>query len=88
MRQKSTARALWRGLRVGLCALGIAVASSAPAVAQPADNPCTLAVSFFCQFVPMAPDLDGDVDLTTNQTSSALLPDTAPPADPCVSGCI
>ena len=37
---------------------------AAPASAEPGDNPCDLAVNFFCRFVPIAPHLEGDVDLT------------------------
>jgi hypothetical protein len=34
------------------------------ATADPDDDPCGLAVNLFCRFLPMAPELDGDVDLT------------------------
>jgi hypothetical protein len=47
---------------------GVVVAAlmlPATATANPADDPCALMASFLCRFVPVAPDLDGDVDLTT-----------------------
>lgn len=81
-------RRIWRVARIALCLSGIGVALSAPVAAQPSDNPCTLAASFLCRFVPIAPDLDGDVDLTKDQPAAALAPESAPPADPCVTGCI
>ena len=49
-----------------------AVFVAAPARAGPTDNPCELAVTFLCQFVPIAPNLEDDVDLTQQ----------LPPADP------
>jgi hypothetical protein len=42
------------------------------AMAAPADDPCPLAMSFLCGFLPIAPELDGDVDLTKQ----------LPPTDP------
>ena len=54
-------------MRAVAIALGVAAAAlglAAPAAADPADDPCQLAVSFLCRFVPMAPELDNDVDLT------------------------
>ena len=53
-------------------ALATGLLLATPATAEPGDNPCELAVSFLCQFVPLAPGLDHDVDLTQQQ----------PPADP------
>jgi hypothetical protein len=60
--------------------------SGARASAAP-DNPCDLAVSFFCRFVPIAPDLDGDVDLST-QLPSAPPDEALPPVDICARGCM
>lgn len=60
------------------------------ASADPADEPCQGVVSLICHFVPMAPDLDGDVDLTKQQpdgNSAVVAPEPAP-VDPCVHGCI
>jgi hypothetical protein len=64
---------------------------AAPATAEPGDNPCELAVSFLCHFVPFAPGLDDDVDLTQQQPPAAPTappPDSLPVVDPCAAGCI
>jgi hypothetical protein len=63
---------------------------AAPAGAVPGDNPCELAVNFLCRFVPIAPDLEGDVDLTRQQQvdPNAPPPDSLPAVDPCAAGCI
>jgi hypothetical protein len=60
------------------------------ATADPSDDPCALAISFFCRFVPIAPELDGDVDLTKDLPPAAV--PTAPaesqvPVDTCAAGC-
>jgi hypothetical protein len=63
----------------------------ATATADPADDPCALIASFLCRFVPIAPDLDGDVDLTTQvpATDPATPPaESLPPADGCANGCL
>jgi hypothetical protein len=77
---------------VAVGALATAMFVAAPASADPADNPCTLAVTFLCQFVPMAPELDHDIDLTQPSGDSAIPPPAAPigeppPADICANGC-
>ena len=72
-------------------ALAAGVLLAAPASAEPGDNPCDLAVNFFCRFVPIAPHLEGDVDLTQQQPPAdpaAPPPESLPPADICASGCI
>ena len=63
---------------------------AAPATAEPGDNPCELAVTFLCRFVPIAPDLDQDVDLTQLQPidPNAPPPESLPVVDPCTAGCI
>jgi hypothetical protein len=71
--------------------LGAQITLAIPSLADPTDDPCGLAVSFFCRFVPIAPDLDGDVDLTTQvppADRAAPAPDTLPPADVCAHVCI
>lgn len=71
--------------------LTAALALAPEAAAEPAEPPCDLALSLLCRLVPTAPDLEGDVDLTNQQPgtdSGLLLPDSAPPVDPCASGCI
>jgi len=71
-------------------ALAAAVFLAVPAGAEPGDNPCELAVNFLCQFVPIAPDLDHDVDLTQQQPidPNAPPPESRPVVDPCAAGCI
>ena len=47
--------------------ISVAVAGSLmpPVATADADgDPCELAVNLFCRFLPIAPELDGDVDLT------------------------
>jgi len=84
-------------MRVVIIAIGLIAAAfgvAAPAGADPADDPCQLAVSFLCRFVPM----DHDVDLTQDPgalngqplpepPSGEPAPEPAPPADLCVNGC-
>lgn len=61
-----------------------------PAVgATPGENPCGLAINLLCRFVPIAPDLDHDIDLTQpagpdNPVPASLIPVPEPPlsADP------
>jgi len=64
---------------------------AAPATAEPGDNPCELAINSLCRFVPIAPDLEGDVDLTQQQPPldpNAPPPESLPVVDPCAAGCI
>ncbi|WNG83558.1 fibronectin-binding protein [Mycobacterium sp. ITM-2016-00316] len=72
-------------------AVGVAVAvvGAAPVHADPLDEPCALAVSLLCRFMPIAPELEGDVDYTQQQTGAGILaPESAQPVDPCAGGCI
>lgn len=72
-------------------AIGAAVLLAVPAGAQPGDNPCELAVTFLCKFVPIAPHLEGDIDLTQQlppADPNAPPLESLPPADPCAAGCI
>jgi hypothetical protein len=76
---------------VALSALCSAVFLAAPASADPSDDPCELAVTFLCHFVPIAPDLDHNIDLTQLQPpvdQAGPLPESLPPADICANGCI
>ena len=69
----------------------VAAGTTAPAAAEPGENPCELALSFVCHFVPIAPDLDQDVDLTQQLSPDgpAIPPsDPLPPTNPCSEGCI
>ena len=74
-----------------VAALAVSTFLAAPAQAEPGDNPCDLAVNFLCKFVPIAPDLDHDIDLTQLQPPAdpnAPPPESLPPVNPCASGCI
>ena len=74
-----------------ICGLAAGLFLAGPANAEPGDNPCDLAVNFFCKFVPIAPDLEDDIDLTQQQPPAdpnAPLPESLPPLDPCAAGCI
>ena len=66
----------WAAAAVGIVS---AVVASVPSNVEPVDDPCSLAVVFFCRMLPMAPDLEGDVDLTHP------LPGTDPAAPPTES---
>lgn len=70
--------------------LGAQTASAIPSVADPSGDPCALAASFFCRFVPIAPDLEGDVDLTKQlppADPAAPAPETRAPAVSCANSC-
>jgi len=66
------------------------VTLATPPSAEPGDNPCEFAISYFCKFIPIAPDLEGDVDLTQQQPvdPNAPPPESLPVADPCSAGCV
>jgi hypothetical protein len=68
-------------------ALGTLVAVVAPAAADQNDDPCDLAATFLCRLVPTAPNLDGDVDLSTAQPVPPGLGPDVPIVDVCASGC-
>lgn len=77
-------------LAASLVVTGLSTCLAAPASAAPADDPCQLATMFFCRLLPIAPDLDGDVDLTKQMPATdpaAPPPDSLPPSDICASGC-
>jgi hypothetical protein len=89
---------LKKAVIVTVGAMAVALGVAAPAGADPGDNPCQLAVSFLCRFVPLAPDLDHDIDLTQSpgtingqqlpeMPASGQSPEDLPPADPCANGC-
>jgi hypothetical protein len=83
------ARILTRGtaLLLGITLMPTAVA--APAGGAPGDDPCRFAIT--CAFLPIAPDLDGDVDLT-QQLPPGYNPvpqiSSLPPVNPCIQGCV
>lgn len=75
-----------------LAGLAAGATSLAPMVAaDPAMPSCPLAVKLLCSVLPVAPDLDGDVDYTQHGPDvdgGDLAPEAGPPTDPCASGCI
>lgn len=84
---------------VAVAAIGISLAVAVPAGADPGDDPCQLAVNFLCKFVPIAPDLDHDIDLTQKPATVNGQPlpempagnldvEDGPPAPICLNGCI
>ena len=75
------------GIATSLAIWSAAVFAAMPANADAPDDPCSLAVTFLCRFMPIAPDLDGDIDLTT-QLPAAPNAEYAPPTDPCGLGCV
>ncbi len=78
-------------MRAVAVAVGVAAAivGASPVHADPLDEPCTFAASLLCRFMPIAPELDGDVDYTQQQTGAGILaPESAQPVDPCAGGCI
>jgi hypothetical protein len=79
-----------RTVIVAAAALTAGVFLAAPADAQPGDNPCEFAINYFCKFMPIAPDLEGDIDLTQQQPvdPNAPPPESLPVVDPCAAGCI
>lgn len=82
---------LTKSLITAVAVVGAAGLLAAPAAADPGDNPCEFSISFVCRFVPIAPELEGDVDLTQQQPPggpAVLAPESLPPADPCAAGCI
>jgi len=81
---------LKKAMITAVCALTAAMLFAVPASAEPGDNPCQLAVTFLCKFVPIAPDLEGDVDLTQQQPVDPNVPppESQPVAPICAAGCI
>ncbi|WP_235892258.1 fibronectin-binding protein [Mycolicibacterium hodleri] len=82
--------------RIGILATAILlavapVAMAAPAAADPDNDPCQFAFSLFCRLVPIAPDLDHNIDLTQDQPPvdpAAPLPESLLRPDPCAAGCV
>jgi hypothetical protein len=74
-------------LLLGITLMPTSVA--APAGGEPGDDPCRLAIA--CAFLPIAPDLDDDVDLT-KQLPPGYRPaseiSSLPPVNPCLHGCV
>lgn len=83
---------------IAVAAIASAVGVAAPASADPVDDPCQLGVTLLCRFMPMAPGLDHDIDLTQGSGTvngqqlpqtpdGGPLPDGTPPVSPCPLGC-
>lgn len=66
-----------------LASIGAVVVLAAPANADPADDLCGHTVSLICGFLPIAPALEHDVDLTQE---SATLNGVQLPRSPAQSG--
>jgi hypothetical protein len=73
------------GLLTGALALSGGVLA-APVSAEPVP-PCEFGLSFLCSMLPVAPDLEGDIDLTHDVPPANSLPEDQV-ADPCALGCI
>ncbi len=50
-------------------------ASPRTALADPSADPCPLEIAFVCNFLPIAPELDDDVDLTKPPPSEPGAPE-------------
>jgi predicted Abi (CAAX) family protease len=82
---------MWGRLRAVVAIIGCVSAAcwlAPPAVADEGDAPCPLSLALMCHFLPMAPGLDGDVDLTQQQPAPDPQRQPAPsldlpPIDPC-----
>lgn len=83
---------------VAVGVLTAALGAAAPAGADPSDDPCQLAVTILCHFMPMAPGLDHDIDLTQGSATlngqslpemptAGQSPEDVPPAQICANGC-
>lgn len=90
-----------RAAALGFVGAGLAALFFAPAAtADPASDPCQLAATFLCKLMPVAPDLDHDIDLTQGSAtigghSMPQLPTPKPgapemiqPPDICMYGCV
>lgn len=79
-----------RGLIVlaGLSIIGFAMPPTANA--DPSEDPCASVISILCRLVPIAPQLDGDIDLTTQQPvdPAVLSKEWRTPTNICTAGCI
>ena len=53
-----------KAIIVAVSVSGLALGLAASATADSADDPCPLAATFLCSFLPIAPDLDHNIDLT------------------------
>lgn len=77
------------GVVAGLVIVPTALA--VPASADPGGDPCQSGLNFFCKFIPTAPDLDHNIDLTQGQPPAGpaqQAPENQPPAPLCAFGCV
>jgi hypothetical protein len=78
---------MWQKLRVVVLMVGVGCAVgwlAPPASADDGDRPqCPLSLALMCRLLPVAPDMDGDLDLTTNQPAPGPQEQLPPPVDPC-----
>lgn len=66
-----------RAVVIVIATATVAFGLAAPANAEPGgDDSCPLAMAFLCRFLPVAPGLDHDIDLT--QDSATINGDTLP----------
>ena len=65
-----------RAVVIAIGTTAVALGLAAPAAAAPGDDPCPLAMAFLCRMLPVAPDLDHDIDLT--QDSATINGDVLP----------
>jgi len=72
---------LKRTLIAAAAALAAGTLFTVPASAEPGDNPCEFTINYVCKFIPIAPDLKRDVDLTKDQP---LADPDAPQLDRCL----
>jgi hypothetical protein len=68
-------------------AILVAVAMSAPAAADPLDDPCSQTDAYLCRLLPVSPGLVGNVDLT-GKLPPVTQDESLPPVDMCAKGCI
>jgi hypothetical protein len=70
-----------RTIIVAVGASVLALGLAAPATADSPDGPCPLAATFLCSFLPIAPDLDHNIDLTRESGTTNGQPLPEMPAD-------
>jgi hypothetical protein len=67
------------------------LASAPQAPAQVGPPPCELALTFLCNMLPVAPELDHNLDLTQHlppADPNSPPPESLPVINPCAAGCI
>ena len=90
-RTRSSRRRRSRARLCGVASAAMAVMlTAATTLAAPAsasrDNPCRATLIPICAFVPILPNLDHDVDLTTDPDPSTQTPNDAQPPAPPIDG--